>query len=91
MVRYIVLVLALVVAPVVLAKGDAACDVEAALVRLQSEVVGQLNERQVENARAILESLCKSPETRDSTKVLGIELRSADKDSKGHERLRRRH
>ncbi|MCZ6656129.1 MAG: hypothetical protein O7C67_02435 [Gammaproteobacteria bacterium] len=91
MVRYIVLVVALVATPAVLAKGDAECDAEAVLVRLQSEVIGELNERQAENARAILQSLCKSPETAEPTKVLGIELRSADKDSKGHERLRRRH
>lgn len=66
------------------------CDTQGALERLQTEVVGELNEQQAERAREILASLCAPPKTEETTKLFGVEIRPAEEDSKGHERLRRR-
>ena len=66
------------------------CDIEDALERLQTEVVGVLDPEKVDRARKILTSLCTPPKEAESTQVLGVELRPADEDSKGHERLKRR-
>lgn len=82
-----------ILAAVTLVAGQAIaaeCDTQAALERLQSEVVGELNEQQAERAREILASLCAPPKKEDTTKLFGVELRPAEEDSKGHERLKRR-
>ena len=66
------------------------CDTQGALERLQTEVVGELDEKQAERAEKILASLCAPTKEVESNKVLGFELRPADEDSEGHERLKRR-
>ncbi len=68
----------------------AECDTQAVLEHLQAEVVGELNEQQAARAREILASLCAPPKKDDTTELFGIELRPAEEDSKGHERLKRR-
>ena len=68
----------------------AECDAQAALERLQTEVVGELNEQQAVRAREILGSLCAPPNKEDTNELFGVELRPAEEDSKGHERLKRR-
>lgn len=83
----------LILAAVTLAAGQAIaaeCDTQAVLERLQAEVVGELNEQQAARALEILGSLCAPPIEEDTTNFFGVELRPAEEDSKGHERLKRR-
>ena len=78
----------------------AECDVEPALARLQQEVTGTLTHGEQERARLILADLCVSLPTEsptgtpvsqeaETTRILGIEFRKADPDSKGHDRLKK--
>jgi hypothetical protein len=82
------------------------CDIDATLARLQSEVTGQLNADQVRDARVILGGLCSEVEQAaieevqaavdaqkkedETVTIFGVEIRKADSDSKGNERLRKR-
>lgn len=81
------------------AGAQAACDVESALDELQSEVVGTLDPKQRQDARRILLGLCdgvtlaaedEDVEQAPAEGLLGIDIRRADDQSRGHERLKKR-
>lgn len=80
------------------------CEVEAAVAQLESEVIGPMDAKQRQDTRRILLALCggtsgtdtaSAPATEQldepaSTKLFGIEMKRADEDSRGHERLKNR-
>ena len=78
------------------------CDAEHVLERLHNEVLGELDQRERTRVREILQEFCGEVrvETRETvarerkaaetTEGFGIEIRKADPDSRGHERLKKR-
>ncbi len=79
----------------------ATCDVEGALRQLESDVVGELDAVQRRDARQILLAMCDQTDSADSSEAedrssetvsgpFGLELRRADGNSRGHERLKKR-
>jgi hypothetical protein len=80
---------------------SAECGADEVLDRLQAEVTGALEPARLAQARALLQQYCVEAVTEaraqataaveeEVFEVFGIELRKADADSPGHNRLRKR-